>query len=153
MQPKMAKYDSTVVLRKSPYNCISKLENKHMAYMSIDSNAKNIANTGSFVSQGNIHNLSSHLHQIPHHTSATLNIITSLHRAHLHQVWHSHRATERGVRNQEECDKGLLLLHDKSRWLLRRSAKQENRRRGGRASQATTHALHSFHCAHYTTGP
>ena len=44
MQPKMAKYDSTVVLRKSPYNYISKLENKHMAYMSIDSNAKNIAN-------------------------------------------------------------------------------------------------------------
>ena len=62
MQPKMAKYDSTVVLRKSPYNCISKLENKHMAYMSIDSNAKNIANAGSFVSEGNIHHLSSHLH-------------------------------------------------------------------------------------------
>ena len=36
---------------------------------------------------------------------------------------------------------------------LKKSAKQENRRRGGRASQATTHAPHSFHCAHYTTGP
>ena len=72
MQPKMAKYDSTVVLRKSPYNCISKLENKHMAYMSIDSNAKNIANTGSFVSQGNIHHLSSHLHQTPHQQHQTL---------------------------------------------------------------------------------
>ena len=72
MQPKMAKYDSTVVLRKSPYNCISKLENKHMAYMSIDSNAKNIANTGSFVSQGNIHHLPSHLHQIPHQQHQTL---------------------------------------------------------------------------------
>ena len=52
-----------------------------------------------------------------------------------------------------KCDIGLLLLHDKSRWLLRRSAKQENRRRGGRASQATTHAPHSIHCAHHTTGP
>ena len=48
-----------------------------------------------------------------------------------------------------KCDVGLLLLHDKSRWLLRTSAKQENRRRGGRASQATTHAPHSFHCAHF----
>ena len=37
-----------------------------MAYISIDSNAKNIANTGSFVSQGSIDHLSSHLHQIPH---------------------------------------------------------------------------------------
>ena len=72
MQPKMAKYDSTVVLRKSPYNYISKLENKHMAYMSIDSNAKNIANAGSFVSEGNIHHLSSHLHQIPHQQQQTL---------------------------------------------------------------------------------
>ena len=54
---------------------------------------------------------------------------------------------------QSPCDMGLLLLHDKSRWLLRRSAKQENRRRGGRASQATTHAPHSIHCAHHTTGP
>ena len=78
MQPKMAKYDSTVVLRKSPYNCISKLENKHMAHMSIDSNAKNIANTGSFVSQGNIHHLLSHLHQIPHQQHQTLRHYTEL---------------------------------------------------------------------------
>ena len=67
MQPKMAKYDSTGVLRKSPHNCISKLENNQMAYISIDSNAKNIAKTGSFMSQGNIHHLPSHLYQIPHH--------------------------------------------------------------------------------------
>ena len=72
MQPKRAKYDSTVVLRKSPYNSISKLENKHMAYISIDNNAKNIADTGSFVSQGNSHRLASHLHQIPHQQHQTL---------------------------------------------------------------------------------
>ena len=76
MQPKMVNYGSTVARRKLRCNCTSKLENNHMACTSTGTDTKNIADTGSFVSQGNIHHLSSHLHQTCT-SAATSNITTT----------------------------------------------------------------------------